>query len=105
MTLPAVQAEPLETERPARSQRAVISSPSTRTVPEAGIELDLVKITGLRGKGLMRWLRMPFMLMRAVWLARRLLEANLHNDADMLDEVAGLLRELKEAWDAIADEV
>ena len=39
------------------------------------------------------------------YMMRRLLEANLHNDADMLDEVAGLLRELKEAWDAIADEV
>jgi flagellar protein FliS len=39
------------------------------------------------------------------YMMRRLLEANLHNDADMLDEVAGLMRELKEAWDAIADEV
>ena len=48
----------------------------TRTVPEAGIDLDLVAITGLRGKGLMRWVRMPLMLGRAVWQARRLLEAN-----------------------------
>jgi UDP-N-acetylglucosamine--N-acetylmuramyl-(pentapeptide) pyrophosphoryl-undecaprenol N-acetylglucosamine transferase len=48
----------------------------TRTVPEAGIELDLVAITGLRGKGVMRWIRMPLMLFRAVWQARRLLEAN-----------------------------
>jgi UDP-N-acetylglucosamine--N-acetylmuramyl-(pentapeptide) pyrophosphoryl-undecaprenol N-acetylglucosamine transferase len=47
-----------------------------RTVPEAGIELDLVAISGLRGKGLMRWIRMPLMLLRAVWQARRLLEAN-----------------------------
>ena len=47
-----------------------------RAVPNAGIELDLVAITGLRGKGLMRWIRMPLMLMRAVWQARRLLEAN-----------------------------
>jgi len=47
-----------------------------RTVPEAGIELDLVTIAGLRGKGLMRWIRMPLMLVRAVWQARRLLEAN-----------------------------
>jgi UDP-N-acetylglucosamine--N-acetylmuramyl-(pentapeptide) pyrophosphoryl-undecaprenol N-acetylglucosamine transferase len=46
------------------------------TVPKAGIELDLVAITGLRGKGIMRWIRMPLMLMRAVWQARRLLEAN-----------------------------
>lgn len=46
------------------------------TVPKAGIELDLVAITGLRGKGLLRWLRMPLMLIKAVWQARRLLEAN-----------------------------
>lgn len=38
------------------------------------------------------------------YMTRRLLEANLHNDADKLNEVAGLLRELKEAWDAIANE-
>ena len=48
----------------------------TRTVPAAGIELDLVEIAGLRGKGLMRWVRMPLMLLRAVWQARRLLKAN-----------------------------
>jgi flagellar protein FliS len=39
------------------------------------------------------------------YMMRRLLEANLQNDERILDEVAGLLRELKEAWDAIADEV
>lgn len=39
------------------------------------------------------------------YMMRRLLEANLHNDGARLDEVAGLLRELKTAWDAIADEV
>ncbi len=39
------------------------------------------------------------------YMMRRLLEANLQNDETILDEVAGLLRELKEAWDAIADEV
>lgn len=37
------------------------------------------------------------------YMMRSLLEANLHNDDGKLDEVAGLLRELKEAWDAIAD--
>jgi UDP-N-acetylglucosamine--N-acetylmuramyl-(pentapeptide) pyrophosphoryl-undecaprenol N-acetylglucosamine transferase len=47
-----------------------------RTVPKAGIELDLVAMTGIRGKGLMRWIRMPLLLLRAVWQARRLLEAN-----------------------------
>jgi len=35
-----------------------------------------VAITGLRGKGVMRWVRMPLMLLKAVWQARRLLEAN-----------------------------
>lgn len=45
-------------------------------VPEAGIELDLVAITGLRGKGLLRWIRMPLLLLKAVWQARRLLKAN-----------------------------
>ena len=39
------------------------------------------------------------------YMMRRLLEANLRNDESILDEVSGLLRELKEAWDAIADEV
>ena len=39
------------------------------------------------------------------YMMRRLLEANLQNDENILGEVAGLLRELKEAWDAIADEV
>jgi UDP-N-acetylglucosamine--N-acetylmuramyl-(pentapeptide) pyrophosphoryl-undecaprenol N-acetylglucosamine transferase len=43
----------------------------TRTVPEAGIEMDLVAISGLRGKGVARWLRMPFILLRAVRQARR----------------------------------
>lgn len=39
------------------------------------------------------------------YMMRRLLEANLHNDDSMLKEVAGLLGEIKEAWDAIAEEV
>jgi flagellar protein FliS len=38
------------------------------------------------------------------YMMRRLLEANLHNDDGILHEVAGLLRELKEAWDAIAED-
>ena len=32
---------------------------------------------------------------------RRLLIANINNDEEALDEVASLLKELKEAWDAI----
>jgi flagellar protein FliS len=39
------------------------------------------------------------------YMMRRLLEANLHNDTSILDEVSSLLSELKEAWDAIADDV
>jgi flagellar protein FliS len=39
------------------------------------------------------------------YMMRRLLEANLHNDAGIIDEVSGLLQELKEAWDAITDQV
>lgn len=39
------------------------------------------------------------------YMMRRLLEANLSNDDGKLRETADLLRELKDAWDAIADEV
>ena len=39
------------------------------------------------------------------YMMKRQLEANLNNDEAVLDEVGGLLRELKEAWDAIADHV
>jgi flagellar protein FliS len=35
------------------------------------------------------------------YMAHRLLHANAHNDARALDEVAGLLRPIKQAWDAI----
>lgn len=39
------------------------------------------------------------------YMMRRLLEANLRDDVAILDEVSGLMKELKEAWDAIADQV
>lgn len=35
----------------------------------------------------------------------RLLEANVNNDGAALDEVAGLLREVKAGWDGIAEQV
>ena len=37
------------------------------------------------------------------YMQRRLLEANLHGDIAILDEVADLLRPIKEAWDAVGD--
>lgn len=39
------------------------------------------------------------------YMERRLLEANLKSDAEILDEVSGLLREVKTAWDAIGTSV
>lgn len=48
----------------------------TRQVPAAGIDLDLVAIKGLRGKGMLRWLSMPLELLKAVLQARKLLQAN-----------------------------
>lgn len=39
------------------------------------------------------------------YMGRRLLEANLKNNAGYLDEVAGLLKEIKSAWDAIPLEI
>ena len=38
------------------------------------------------------------------YMMRRLLEGNMQDDLAALDEVSGLLGEIKEAWDAIADE-
>ncbi len=37
------------------------------------------------------------------YMNRRLLLANINNDSQILDEVSSLLRELKEAWDAIPE--
>ncbi|MEO0576734.1 MAG: flagellar export chaperone FliS [Pseudomonadota bacterium] len=35
------------------------------------------------------------------YMSRQLLAANLHNDVALIDEVDGLVREVKDAWDAI----
>jgi flagellar protein FliS len=39
------------------------------------------------------------------YMARRLLEANVRNELGALDEVAGLLRPIKQAWDTIPVEL
>ncbi len=39
------------------------------------------------------------------YIERRLLEANLNNDVDILDEVLSLLREVKKAWESIPQEL
>jgi len=39
------------------------------------------------------------------YMERILLQANLRNDASLLDEVSGLLNEIKSAWDAIPNEI
>ncbi|HHH42951.1 MAG TPA: flagellar export chaperone FliS [Gammaproteobacteria bacterium] len=39
-----------------------------------------------------------------IYMERRLIEANRDNDTSLLDEVSDLLRQIKEAWDAIADQ-
>lgn len=44
-----------------------------RTVPQADIPLDVVDISGLRGKGVKRWLLLPWALLRAVFQAFRVL--------------------------------
>jgi UDP-N-acetylglucosamine--N-acetylmuramyl-(pentapeptide) pyrophosphoryl-undecaprenol N-acetylglucosamine transferase len=42
-----------------------------RLVPEAGIQLEYIRVTGLRRKGLLSWLFAPFKLVVAVWDALR----------------------------------
>lgn len=42
-----------------------------RLVTEHGINIDLISVAGLRGKGIMGWLKMPFTLSKAVFEARR----------------------------------
>jgi len=39
------------------------------------------------------------------YMNRRLTEANLRNDPEILDEVSGLLKPIKEAWDAIPQDI
>jgi flagellar protein FliS len=39
------------------------------------------------------------------YMERRLTAANVESSVEMLDEVASLLKQIKEAWDAIGDPV
>jgi UDP-N-acetylglucosamine--N-acetylmuramyl-(pentapeptide) pyrophosphoryl-undecaprenol N-acetylglucosamine transferase len=38
----------------------------SRTVPRHGIEIEFIRVQGLRGKGVMRWLSAPLLLLRAL---------------------------------------
>ncbi|MCA8929955.1 MAG: glycosyltransferase, partial [Alphaproteobacteria bacterium] len=40
-------------------------------VPQAGLPLHLINVTGLRGKGIKSLLKAPFELLRALWQARK----------------------------------
>ena len=44
-----------------------------QVVPEHGIEIDWIRVQGMRGKGLLTYLATPFRLLNAVWQAIRLL--------------------------------
>lgn len=44
-----------------------------RLVPAAGIDLERVRITGLRGRGMLGWLAAPLRVVRAMFQARRIL--------------------------------
>lgn len=46
-----------------------------RLVPEAGIPLHRIAVSGLRGNGVAGWLLAPFRLTRAVWQAWRVMRA------------------------------
>ena len=38
-----------------------------RVVPEAGFPMEWISVQGLRGNGIARWMRAPFMLLQAMW--------------------------------------
>ncbi|HKX55123.1 MAG TPA: undecaprenyldiphospho-muramoylpentapeptide beta-N-acetylglucosaminyltransferase [Xanthomonadales bacterium] len=50
-------------------------------VPAANIPIDTVNISGLRGKGLKRWLMLPWTLLNAIWQARAVIRRQQPNCA------------------------
>ncbi|RRJ85344.1 undecaprenyldiphospho-muramoylpentapeptide beta-N-acetylglucosaminyltransferase [Aestuariirhabdus litorea] len=48
-------------------------SMEARLVPQQGLEIDLVQMKGVRGKGVLQLLKAPFMVARALWQALALL--------------------------------
>lgn len=64
-----------------RRRGAVVSWLGTRAgieaelVPQAGIDIDFISITGLRGKGALGWLLAPLRIVRALWQALAVLRA------------------------------
>jgi UDP-N-acetylglucosamine--N-acetylmuramyl-(pentapeptide) pyrophosphoryl-undecaprenol N-acetylglucosamine transferase len=45
-----------------------------KVVPEAGIEIDWLNVTGLRGKGVLSLILAPFMLLKACWQAYQIVK-------------------------------
>ncbi|MDB6143256.1 MAG: murG [Pseudomonas sp.] len=43
-------------------------------VPEAGLPLHLINMTGLRGKGVLALFKAPFVLLKALWQARKIVK-------------------------------
>ncbi len=41
-----------------------------RVVPEAGFRMESITVSGLRGNGVARWIKAPFMLLQAMWQAQ-----------------------------------
>lgn len=57
-----------------------------QTVPAAGYAIDFIPISAIRGKGLGRWLRLPFTLIRAIWQAGSILK---HRQPDVVLGMGG----------------
>jgi UDP-N-acetylglucosamine--N-acetylmuramyl-(pentapeptide) pyrophosphoryl-undecaprenol N-acetylglucosamine transferase len=48
-------------------------SMESKLVPQRGLPLELIAFSGVRGKGLKRWLQLPLQLVRALWQSRQVL--------------------------------